>query len=117
MSIMDMLGQAGGAPGGGPPAGPPPPDPSQTGGPPPGPDGGGGDPSQQDPSNLIRDMLDLLDQYKSTEEDEADKLLVEKIGTQLQQLLANNQQTLDQAMQGKISPKLLRKQYAGAPGG
>lgn len=105
---MDMLGQAGGAPGG-PPPGPPPPDPSQTAGPPPpaGPGGGGGD-----PSDLIREMLDILDEYKASEEDEEDLLLVEKIGTQLQQLLANNQKELDGAMKGTISPKLLRKQYA-----
>jgi hypothetical protein len=110
MSIMDMLGQAGGGapppdPSGAPPAGPDP----AMGGQPPSPDASaGGD----DPTNIIRDMLDLLNEYKASEEDEEDLLLVEKIGTQLQQLLANNQKELDGAMKGTISPKLLRKQYA-----
>lgn len=101
MSIMDMI--QGGGPGG-PPQGPPP---------------GGPDPSGQsqgdDTSAIIKEMLGLLDEYKQTEQDEQDLLLAEKIGTQLQQLLAQNQKQLDDAMTGKISPKLLRKQYPQGP--
>lgn len=112
MSIMDMLQQAGG-PGGVSPGPPGPPAPPEgAGSPPPGQASDGGD-----PSDLIREMLDILDEYKQTEEDEADLLLINKIGVQLQQLLANNQKELDDAMGGKISPKLLRKQYADTAAG
>lgn len=71
------------------------------------PSGGG------DALELIRQALDLVRQYAQQEESEQGTLDAEKITTLLQQILAMEEKELDEAMQGKASPRLLRSAYGG----
>lgn len=78
--------------------------------------GGGGAPAPPeapaqggDPADVLRQMLGLVDQYRQVEQDDEDLLQIEKISTQIQQLLANQQKDLDGLLQGKASPKVMRK--------
>lgn len=71
------------------------------------PSGGG------DALELIRQALDLVRQYAQQEESEQGTLDAEKITTLLQQILAMEEKELDDAMQGKASPRMLRSAYGG----
>lgn len=82
--------------------------------------GGGapmGDGPQEDPKgeaiDLIRQALELVRQYAAQEESEMGTLDAEKITTLLQQILANEEKELEDAMTGKASPKMLRSAYSG----
>lgn len=82
--------------------------------------GGGGAPAPEAPapeggdaSELIRQALELVRQYAQQEESEQGTLDAEKITTLLQQILAMEEKELDDAMQGKASPKMLRNAYGG----
>lgn len=68
-----------------------------------------GDQGQGDPVAIVSNMLDLASQYLQVEPDEEDKLLMQKVTTQLQQLLAKDQADADGAMQGNLNPRTLRK--------
>ena len=63
--------------------------------------------------DLIRQALELVRQYAQQEESEQGTLDAEKITTLLQQILANEEKELDDAMQGKASPRMLRSAYGG----
>ena len=65
------------------------------------------------PSDILRDMLALAQQFRDGEEDDEDLLQIEKVTTLIQQLLANNQKEADGMMQGKMSPRGLRKALSG----
>ena len=68
-------------------------------------DGGG------DVLDIIRQALDLIRQYAQQEQDEQNTLLAEKITTQLQTILANEEKEQMGALQGKASPRLLKQAY------
>lgn len=68
--------------------------------------------SESDPRDLIRQALELVRQYAAQEESEQGTLDAEKITTLLQQILASEEKELEQAMQGKASPRMLRSAYA-----
>lgn len=119
---MDMIrgrampGPAG--PGPGPAPGPPgaggglPPDLAAAlgiGGAPPGAPGGAPTPS---PVDIVQQMLDLSQTYLQAEQDQEDLLAMQKIGTELQQLLAKDQQDADKMMGGQATPRAMRKAYA-----
>jgi hypothetical protein len=76
----------------------------------------GGPPEQGpgDPVELLRQILDLADEYKSVERDEEDILVIEKVTSIVQGLLAKNQREDDGMMQGKLTPRALRR-AAGGP--
>lgn len=76
-----------------------------------GPPDQGQDPSQGsgDPLDILSQMLDLADQYRSAEPDEEDRLEMEKARTLLQNLLAKDQKEQDGMMQGKVTPRGVRK--------
>jgi hypothetical protein len=64
-----------------------------------------------DPSELLREMLSLASAYRDSEEDDEDLLVIEKVGTLIQQLLANQQKESDGMLQGKSSPRAMRRAY------
>lgn len=99
------LAAALGAGAGGPPAGPydataaaPPEAPPEA------PTGAGGD-----PIDTVSGMLEMGKGYLDSEQDHEDLLEMQKILTQLQNLLTKNQKDADQAMAGNTSPRTLRK--------
>ena len=61
--------------------------------------------------DIIRQALDLVRQYADQEQDEQNTLLAEKITTQLQTILANEEKEQMGALQGKASPRLLKQAY------
>lgn len=61
------------------------------------------------PSEVLRQILQLCDQYRQVEQDDIDLLEIEKISTQVQNLLANQQKEQDDLLQGKASPRALRR--------
>ena len=71
------------------------------------PQGGG------DVTDLIRQALELVRQYAAQEESEQNTLDAEKITSLLQGILAAEEKELEDAMQGKASPRVLRNAYAG----
>lgn len=71
---------------------------------------GGSDP-------YIRDAIDALTQAAQAEADEADIATIQTCIANLQKVLANNQADQDAMMQGKSSPKAIRKATAGQGGG
>lgn len=62
---------------------------------------------------IIRQALELVRQYAVQEQDDENTLRAEKISTLLAEILANEQKEIDQALQGKASPRVLRQAYAG----
>ena len=78
-------------------------------GPPQGPSSDGGEGGNA--TDLIRQALELVRQYAQQEESEQNTLDAEKITTLLQQILSNEEKELDDAMQGKASPRMLRSAY------
>ena len=70
-------------------------------------------PEQGDTTDLIRQALELVRQYAQAEESEQNTLDAEKITSLLQGILASEEKELEDAMQGKASPRVLRKAYSG----
>jgi hypothetical protein len=81
--------------------------------------GAGGGPQQGattqqgDPVAIVSNMLDLAQQYLQVEPDQDDKLAMQKVSTELQQLLAKDQADGDKAMSGDLGPRTLRKALGG----
>lgn len=65
-----------------------------------------------DPEEMLKQMLDLADEYKTSESDEEDVLAIEKVSTLIQQLLAKQQKERDGLAQGKMTPSAVRRSYA-----
>lgn len=61
--------------------------------------------------DILRQMLDLGKQYLDVEQDEEDILTMTKVLQLLQGYLASEQKEQQDAMQGKLSPKLLAQSY------
>jgi len=131
---MDMIAGRGAPPDVGAPSmdGGPPPDAGGGGAPPPdlaallgmggGPGGPGGAPggppdptagqAPSDPAAIVQQMVDLSQAYLQAEQDQEDLLTMQKISTELQSLLAKDQQDSDKMMQGTATPRAMRKAYA-----
>lgn len=99
-SIMDMLGGAGrpnsiqvSPPGGSADSAPP---------------SGGG--SEAKPIELLKQMIELAQQYIGAEKDDIDKATMTKVLAQLQQYLAKDQQDAEKAMGVTPQARFLRKQ-------
>lgn len=79
--------------------------------------GGGGqapeDSMPSDPADILREMLNLANQYREVETDEEDLHNIEKATTILQSILAAQQKESDGMMSGKVSPRGLRRAYGG----
>ena len=81
--------------------------------------GGGGAPPEAPPlpsgadvTEIINQMLALADEYRQSEDEPAHLLVMEKLRTEMQKLLADEQKMQDDLMQGKASPQAMRR-YAG----
>lgn len=70
----------------------------------------------KDPAALLSDALDTLAQYLKVEPDEADKATVATCIANLQKVRAKDQQEADGALQGKTTPRLMRKAGSSAGG-
>lgn len=79
------------------------------------PDDGSGAPA--DPVAALDEALQALSAYMDVEPDEADKAIVATCIANLQKVKAKDQQESDGALQGKTSPRLMRKAAAGSAGG
>lgn len=107
---MDMIS------GRGAPSGPPPPNLAAllgAGGAPGGGPQQGATTQQGDPVAIVSNMLDLAQQYLQVEPDQEDKLAMQKVSTELQQLLSKDQADGDKAMSGDLSARTLRKAMGG----
>ena len=91
--LASLLGSLGGSPGGAP------------AGPPSDPQGG----SEDQPIAILKQMIDLGNQYLGVEPDEADKATMAKLLATLQQYLAKDQADKDALLGGVSSPRGLRK--------
>lgn len=80
--------------------------PSPAGFPGPAPEQAGGDAG---PADVLRQILQLCDRYRQVEQDDVDLLEIEKISTQVQALLAAQAREQDDLLQGKASPRALRR--------
>jgi len=69
----------------------------------------------QDPAGILREILDLAGLYRDQESDEQNLLLVEKLRTIAQQILANEQKEADGMLQGKLSPSAVRRMATSGP--
>jgi hypothetical protein len=65
----------------------------------------------EDPTDLLRQILDLAAEYREVEPDEEDRLAIERVTTLVQQLIARNQKESDQALSGQLNPRTLRKAF------
>lgn len=75
-----------------------------------------GDTSSDNPVDLIQQMIDLAKRYIEVEPDEEDKLTMTKnVLASLQQYLAKDQKEGEEMLQGKLSPRAVRR--AGATSG
>ena len=99
--LMSMLG--GGGPQG-PPPGPPAPPASPAS-----PEGDGGGST----SDVIKEMISAAMAYLDIEDDEQEKAQMTAVLKSLQDFLAREQKEEQDAMGGKMSPRLLSKAYSG----
>lgn len=65
------------------------------------------------PTEILKEMLDLAHVYRQVEPDEEDRLVMEEVTSIVQKLLANLQREQDGLMQGKVTPKSLRRAMGG----
>jgi len=99
MMPPDMGGMGGPPPGG--PMGPPPMEP-----------GPGAEPAG-DTADVIRQMIDMAKQYMDVEDDDTEKAQMAAVLKTLTDFLAREQKEQDDAMGGKLSPRLMRQAYSG----
>lgn len=62
-----------------------------------------------DPSSVIREMQDLARAYMDVEDDEEDRLEMEKVTTSLQKLLAKQQKDMEAATGTTQGARFLRR--------
>lgn len=74
------------------------------------------DGAQQNPEDLIQQAKDLIDKAIPLDPDHEDKLLLEKIATEMQQYLANQQKLGDTALGAGPGAKMVRKATARQQG-
>lgn len=100
--MLAQLGAVGAGPppmGGGFDQGPPPPD---------DPAGGAGQ-----ASDLLRQILDLADEYRQQEQSDQNIALVEQLRTIAAKILANEEKEKDDMLGGKINPAAIRRYASG----
>jgi hypothetical protein len=66
-----------------------------------------------DSEDFARSMLELINEWRQVESDEEDLLMIEQVSTLVQKLLARNQKESLEAMQGKLSPRMMSQAYGG----
>jgi len=66
---------------------------------------------------IVQQMLDLSQAYLQAEQDQEDLLAMQKVSTDLQALLAKDQQDADKIMTGAATPRAMRKAFGGGGGG
>lgn len=80
-----------------------------------GPDGAAlpyaGEEGGQSSEDFARSMLELINEWRQVETDEEDLLQIEQLSTLVQKLLARNQKESLDAMQGKLSPRMMSQAY------
>lgn len=86
--------------------------PPQSGPPAPADQGAGGEPAG-DTKDVIKQMIDLAKGYMDVEDDDQEKAQMAAVLKTLQDFLAREQKEQDDAMGGKLSPRLMRKSYPG----
>jgi hypothetical protein len=64
-------------------------------------------------TDILQRMIDDARSYLEVEQDEEDKLTMTKVLSQLQGYLAKEQKEQDDMLQGKASPRALRKATSG----
>lgn len=77
-----------------------------------GPDAAGPDqpgPPAGDPSEIYRQIIDLVREAIAEEKDEQDRLILEQVTTMVQKILANDQKTLDQTLGNSGLASILRR--------
>jgi len=75
---------------------------------------GGGDVAEpQDAEDYVQAMLDMIASWRQAESDPEDLLVLEKISTLLQQISTGRAKEASDAMQGKLSPRILAQSYGG----
>lgn len=72
-----------------------------------------GDAGGQDSGAFAKSMLELIDEWRQVETDDEDLLMIEQISTMVQKLLARNSKEAMDAMQGKLSPRIMAQAYGG----
>lgn len=85
--------------------------------------GGGGDPAlqggmqdgaePQDSEGYVQAILDMISQWRQDEQDPQDLLVLEKISTLLQGITTGRAKEAQDAMQGKLSPRILAQSVGG----
>jgi len=70
-----------------------------------------------DSASIVQQMLDLSQSYLQNEQDQEDLLAMQKIATELQQLLTKDQQDAEKMMAGTPTSRGMRKALAGTPAG
>lgn len=73
--------------------------------------------SPRSTSEILEEMIESAKEYLNVEQDEEDKLTMTKVLQQLQQYLAKEQSEADGALQGKVSPRMIRKTMGGGSAG
>lgn len=58
----------------------------------------------ENPQDVLREMLEMASAYQDVEQDDEDLLMIEKVRTMLQQLLAKQQKENDAAL--GVSPQM-----------
>lgn len=96
-AIMAQLGQAGAGPPAPPDAGPSPMDQQY------------GQGSLEDVKSILAEMLQLADEFRQQEGDQANLLAMEQVRTLVQKILAAEQKNEDDLTQGKASPSAIRR--------
>lgn len=70
-------------------------------------------PAEDTGASKIKEIISMVRAYAEQENDEENILTAEKITTMLQQILAAEQKDTEGMLQGKVSPKALRRAYGG----
>jgi hypothetical protein len=65
-------------------------------------------------SDILREILDLADEYRQQEESDQNLLLVEQLRTIAQKILANEEKEDEGLMQGKLAPGAVRRAVSGS---
>jgi hypothetical protein len=79
--------------------------------------GGGGPEPSRDGSSILDEVLSLLSEYQDVEQDAEDLAEGADIVARIRKLLAKQQQEADGMMQGKVTPRAMRRASGGMGGG
>ena len=71
----------------------------------------GNEAAPQDAAGYVQSILDMVNEWRQAEQDPEDLLVLEKISTLLQQISTSRAKEAQDAMQGKLSPRILAQAY------